>query len=109
MASGSNFNLGEAYILNSQTGTTVADTYSTPAALINTLLPNVFMIAGVILFFYVIGAGFKMVMSPDNKKNAEEGKKAITFALSGFLIMIGAYWLVQIIEIVTGITIFGGL
>ena len=105
---GSSFNLGEAYLLDPSSGTTVAETYSTPAALINTLLPNIFVIAGLLLFVFVIGAGIKMVMSPDDKKNAEEGRKAITNAMLGFFVLLASYWIVQIIEIVTGVTIFGG-
>lgn len=97
--------LGEAYLLD---GTTpVADRFSSPAQLINILLPNVFTIAALILFFYIIGAGFKMVMNPDNKKSTEEGKKAITYGIGGFILLFASYWIVQIIQYITGVTILG--
>lgn len=107
LALGSSFDLGEAYLLNPD-GTTVAEVYSSPASLINIILPNVFVFAGLLLFFFTIGAGLKMVFSPDDKKAAEQSKTAITYAIGGFLLLVAAYWLVQILEIVTGMTILGG-
>jgi hypothetical protein len=105
---GSSFNLGDAYLLDPSKQTTVAETYSSPASLINTILPNIFMFAGVLLFVFVVVAGFKMVLSPDDKKGAEESKKAITYAITGFAVLLGSYWIVQIIEIITGVAILGG-
>lgn len=102
---GSSFVLGDAYLLDAASGTTVADTFGTPASLINVILPNIFVFAGILLFIFVVVAGMRMVLSPDDKKNAEEGKKAITFAVTGFAVILGAYWIVQIIEILTGVDI----
>lgn len=105
---GSSFNLGDAYLLDPSKETTVAETYASPASLINTILPNIFVFAGVLLFIFVVAAGFRMVLNPDDKKNAEEGKKAITYAIGGFAVLLSAYWIVQIIEIITGVAILGG-
>jgi hypothetical protein len=99
---GSSFRLGDAYLLDAANGTTVANTFATPADLINTIMPNIFVFAGILLFVFVVVAGFRMVSNPDDKKQAEEGKKAITFAITGFAVLLGAYWIVQVIEIVTG-------
>lgn len=102
---GSSFVLGDAYLLDAASGTTVADTFGTPASLINVIMPNIFVFAGILLFIFVVVAGMRMVLSPDDKKNAEQGKKAITFAVTGFAVLLGAYWIVQIIEILTGVDI----
>ena len=102
---GSSFVLGDAYLLDAASGTTVADTFGTPASLINVIMPKIFVFAGILLFIFVVVAGMRMVLSPDDKKNAEQGKKAITFAVTGFAVLLGAYWIVQIIEILTGVDI----
>ncbi len=104
---GSSFELGDAYLLDPSKGSTVAETYSSPATLINIILPNIFVFAGVLLLIFVVVAGFRMVLSPDNKKNAEQGKQAITYAIAGFAVLLSAYWIVQIIEILTGVAILG--
>lgn len=106
--SGSSFELGEAYLLNPSEGTTVAETYGSPADLINTILPNIFVFAGVLLFIAIIVAGFSMLLKPDDKKNTEAGKNAITYGITGFILLLAAYWIVQILEILTGVTILGG-
>ncbi len=98
--------LKDAYLLNSR-GETVAETYSTPAALINTLLPNIFTIAGLVLFVFIIGAGLKIVMNPGDSKAVGEGQKAISYAIGGFLLLLASYWVIQIIQYVTGVPILG--
>lgn len=86
-------------------GQTVASVYSTPAVLINLLVRNVFILAGIILFFVIMYAGFQFISG--GKKGAEQAKTTITTALLGFVIMFSAYWILQIIRIITGIgTIF---
>lgn len=91
-------NLGDAYKLNLEDGRSVRDVFSTPADLINLLLPNLFIIGGVLLFFFTIGAGFQMVMHPDDKKAKEEGSKKLGYAIGGFILLFISYWLMQIID-----------
>lgn len=104
---GTGFVIGEKFLLDPGKQTTVAETYQNPAALINTLLPNIYVAAGLLLFVFVLGAGFRIVMNPDDKKAAEAGKKSIGYAIGGFILLIAVYWIVQIIEIVTGVNILG--
>lgn len=99
--------LRDAYKLTPGGTTTVADTFATPADLINTVLPNIFMLAGVLLLFFFIGAGWKMLSSPQSSKAAEEGKKSLTYAIGGFILLLAAYWIMQIVQVVTGVEILG--
>jgi len=46
------------------------------------------------------------MMSSGDEKEAEQGKNAITAAVIGFVIIFAAYWIVQIIEFITGVNIF---
>ena len=97
--------LQDAYLLDGQTP--VADRFGSPAQIINVLMPNIFAIASLFVFLIIVGAGFKMVMNPDNKKSMEEGKKALTYGIGGFLLLFASYWIVQLIQYVTGTTILG--
>ncbi len=97
-------NIGEAYRLRPD-GPAVADVYDSPASLINALLPNLYVIAGILLFVFIFAAGFRIIMNPDNKKNMEEGRKAIVYALGGFILLIAAFWIMQIIAAITGIEV----
>ncbi len=97
--------LGEAYLLDGRTP--VAEQFDSPARLINVLMPNVFAIASLILFFYIVGAGFKMVMNPESKKSVDDGKKALTYGIGGFFLLFASYWVIQIIQYITGVTILG--
>lgn len=97
-------NLLEDYTLTPG-GTPVAEVYGQPANLLNTIVPVLFIVAGLALFIFIFMAGFGMVMNPDNKKNVEEGRKKLGYAIAGFILLFASYWIVQIIETVTGVPI----
>lgn len=81
---------------------------------IGTLVSNItqaaIVIAGVILLFLLVGGGVAMVIGAgnNNPETAAKGKQAATSALIGFIIVFAAYWIVKLIEMITGITILGG-
>ena len=74
--------------------------------IISVILPYLFVFAGLILLFYLIAGGFQMMLSAGDEKALGEAKKKITNALFGFILLFVSYWLVQIIEVIFGITIF---
>ena len=96
-------NLGDCLQLSDSTK--VSDVYDTPAFLVNLIVSNIFIIAGIIVFLTIIFAGFKFITG--GKKGAEESRNIIQTALIGFIIMFAAYWIIQIVALVTGITIPG--
>jgi len=81
---------------------------NSPTGLISAILPNAYIIAGVILFFYLVFGGFILISSAGNPDNTQKGKQTIFNALLGFLIVFGSYWILQIIQVLTGIPIIGG-
>lgn len=85
--------------------TRVSDTYDTPAFLVNLLISNLFVVAGIIFFLFMIVAGFKFITG--GQKGAEQAKEIINTALIGFIIMFAAYWIIQIVALLTGINIPG--
>jgi hypothetical protein len=91
--------LGNCFYLNNQ-GDTVRDTYGDAATLINLIVRNLFVVSGLILFFMILYAGFKYIEG--GAKGAEEAKNVLTTAAIGFMLMFAAFWVVQIIQVITG-------
>lgn len=85
-----------------------AKTFPTVGDLVNVLTKNVFVLAGVLVFVFLIVAGLKYIMSAGagDEKEISQSKTAMTAALIGFGLIFTAYWIVQIIEYITGIAIF---
>lgn len=74
--------------------------------IINAVIPYLFVIAGLILLFMLIMGGIGMMLGANNEAGLKKAQGQITNALLGFLVLFISYWLVQIIEVVLGITIF---
>jgi type IV secretion system pilin len=100
------FNLGEAFLLK-EGGTAVKDSFDSPATLISLIVNNLYVIAGIILFFFVIAGGLGILLNPSNADKAKQGAKTITTAIIGFAILFSSYWIIRIIEAITGINILG--
>ncbi|MBU2577570.1 hypothetical protein KKA69_01940 [Patescibacteria group bacterium] len=71
--------------------------------IINIILPYLFIIAGLLLFFYLIAAGFQMMTSPGDEKAAASAKAKITNALAGFVILFVSFWLVKLLGYILGL------
>jgi hypothetical protein len=76
-------------------------------ALVNTIVSNAVMIAGIITFFLlIIGAlGIILGAGSSDPKRMEQGSKTLTSAIIGFVVIIAAVWIVQILQKLTGINI----
>lgn len=94
--------LGQATKVDGARG--IEELYPDLGSLINVIVPNLFLLAGVIFLFLLILGGFSIISS-GSSKGVEEGQKKITTAIIGFLIMFSAFWIVQIVELITGIEI----
>lgn len=98
-------NIGKNIIDNQ--GDSVGDNYNSVAPLISSLLKYSLMIAGIILLGLIIFGGFSMIASAGSgdSKKAEQSKKTITSAVIGFLVVFCSYFIIQIIELLTGLNI----
>lgn len=74
--------------------------FSTPGSIISETLAFFFPLTGLILFFYIVWGGFQIVLGSADKKNVDEGKKRISSAIVGFLLLFSAYWVAKIVETV---------
>ncbi len=75
--------------------------------LVSLILKISFVIAGVLILFFMVVAGFQMVAGAgtNNPESAKKGKEAASAAVIGFVIVFVAYWIVRIIEIISGLTL----
>lgn len=77
-----------------------------PSLLISILLPNVFIGAGIIFLIIIIAAGWKVVGSAGQESSAQEKAKAsaaLTYSVIGFLLVVSAYFILQILGVITGV------
>lgn len=74
--------------------------------LVSLLLPNAIAGAAVIFFAMILFGGFQMVRSAGGSPSPQEAAKAkaaITYGIIGFLLVVTAYSILQIIKLITGI------
>ncbi|MEK9201075.1 MAG: hypothetical protein AAB909_03840 [Patescibacteria group bacterium] len=79
---------------------------ATPASLISYLLPNIMAAAGIIFFLMILGGGFMMVKNAGGSPSAQDtakAKSAITMGIIGFLLVVSAYFILQIVQALTGV------
>lgn len=93
--------------VNMGTSTNLANTFPDIASIISLILKNSLTIAGVILLGLLIFGGVKFIMSAgsNDSKKAAEAKTIITNAIIGFIVVFAAYFIVQIIGVITGFDI----
>jgi FtsH-binding integral membrane protein len=94
-------------------GTVVGGTigrYSQITQLFNPFIATAYAIAGLVVFFVVLGGGFMYIMGAgqSDAKRLEQGKQALTWGIIGLIVIFVSYWLIRIIELLTGMDIFGG-
>lgn len=76
----------------------------TPADIINTVLPFVFVIAGLTLFVMFFFGGFTIFVSAGNPEKIKQGQQMIVNALIGFAIIFAAYWIIELLQYSLGFT-----
>ena len=93
----------------------LGETYNSPFGVTNTFgdLSTLFLslaiaVAGAVFLFLIVGAGFKVIQGAGegDPKKAGQGKQALTYALTGFFIIFGAFWIIRIIEEMVGVNFF---
>jgi len=88
-------------------GKTVSTQYPDPASLITIIVKNGLTLAGIILIILLVAGGIMMIASAGSgdQKKAAAAKTMITDALIGFLVIFLSYFIIQIVEVITGLTI----
>jgi len=91
-----------------KTSYSLAGIFPDLGTLVSVLLFNAYVLAGIIFFLLILFGGFGIIMgsSGGNPEQTAKGGKAVAAALGGFLIIFLSYWIIRIIEVITGIDIF---
>jgi len=92
----------------------IGTTYNSPFGLtknlgdlVSALLFNAFYLAGVVLLLLLIFGGISIMIGAgrSDPESTARGKSAATAGLIGFLIVFAAYWIVLIVQRVTGLNL----
>lgn len=72
--------------------------------LVSLFLNGSFVIAGILILVLFLVGGVTIIAGAgsDNPEAAKKGRDAIIAAIIGFIVIFAAYWIVRIIEIITG-------
>lgn len=85
----------------------LGDTFPSLSTLVTLLLQNALVIAGLILLALLIFGGFTFIMGAgsNDPKKTQQATGILTNVLIGFAIVFTAYFIIQIIEVLTGLNI----
>lgn len=83
-------------------GTPVKEVFNSTDDMVNLIVKVVFVGAGLVLFFMIIMAGFAMIGG--DSKDKDKAKTTMTSAVIGFIVMFAAYWIMQIMQLLTGVS-----
>jgi hypothetical protein len=88
-----------------------AKNFNTVGSLVQVILRNAFVFAGLLFFVLIIGGGFAIVVgaSSGDPHKADQGKKAVTGALLGLIIVAISVLIMQIVAYITGLDILKSL
>lgn len=73
---------------------------------VSALVPILFVTTGLILLLFLVWGGFGIMTSGGDPKAMEAAKAKITNAITGFVIIFVAFWLVQLLGLIFGISQF---
>ena len=73
--------------------------------IVSELLPYVYVVAGLLLFVYMIYGGFQLLTSFGSPKAILEAWLIVFRALVGFIMVFVSFWLIRLVEIMFGMEI----
>lgn len=75
-------------------------------AIINRLLPYIYVFAGIALLLMLIAGGISLMTAAGDEAKTKAAYGRISGALIGFFIVFLSYFVVQLVEVILGVTIF---
>ena len=98
-------NIGEELKLQNNISIKDANEFQSVGTLISAWLPNVYILGGILVLILIIASGFMWITNAGDIKKIEESQKILTFAIMGFIFLFASYWIIQIVQILTGVPI----
>lgn len=80
--------------------------FSNIGSIINKAMPYILVIAGLSLLVMLISGGITLMTAGGNPGKSKAGYGKITAGLVGFMIIFVAYFVVQIVQTILGVSIF---
>ena len=89
------------------TGKNLSQTFPSLSSLVSVIVRNSLTVVGILLLALLIFGGLMFIIgaSGSDSKKAAQGQAMVTDPLVGFIVVITAYFIVQIVETMTGIKI----
>lgn len=99
--------MDQAFAINLQSTSSTFGTFPTFSVLVNVIIRNAYVLAGIISFLLLVFGGLGVIIAAGSgdTKQLEKGKQTITYAVLGLILVVTSYWIVQIIEKVTGLSL----
>ena len=96
--------INPAYAVNIEEVWPLATNFQSLGELVTSFLPIFLLAAGVIFFILTAFAGFSMITSAgsDDAQAHERWRMILTYGVTGLIIIFSAFWVIQIINFVTG-------
>ena len=98
-------NIGQDLKLQDDTPIGSVPQFKSVGALISAWLPNIYILGGILVLILIIASGFMWITNAGDIKKIEESQKILTFAIMGFIFLFASYWIIQIVQILTGVPI----
>ena len=83
----------------------IRNKFSNLGEIISGLLPYIYVLAGLGLLLMLISGGIELMTTAGNPKKIEVARGKITSGLIGFLLVFISYFVVQLVEIILGVSI----
>ncbi len=99
-----------AYKLPTYTDITGSDHFlndTKPGGLLELSFNYIFPLAAIALFIFLLWGGISYMLSMGNPDKTKAAWAKITQALIGFIIIFTSWWLIQLVEVIFGVTILG--
>ncbi len=81
------------------------ESFSSPGDFISAIYPILLTFGGLIFFIMLIWGAFQILMGGANPKSVEGGKKRVTYALVGLLLLFASFWIGEIVQAIFGLNI----
>lgn len=88
--------LGSGHFLTQLTGV---------STLVSLLVSNILYLLGTVLIFIIVYAGMSMISASGDVQQFARARNILTAGVTGFIIVVAAWFIVKIIEGSTGVTI----
>lgn len=80
--------------------------FGTLEELIAVIIRMILIIAGILVFGFMLFGGIQYISSGGDKLQAQQARDKITYAIIGLIIIVAAYAVARVMEVVLGINIF---